>query len=103
MCILLQSMIFCTNLCTNLASKLLAFSVYTSHTVADNREIITMNWKKAPPLTQTQWIHRLKQVHVTEYMTARLQKKMDIFLQRWASVIILYYLNAISVLTLTSH
>ncbi|KAF7655423.1 hypothetical protein LDENG_00056120 [Lucifuga dentata] len=46
------------------------------------RKMITINWMKAFPPTQTQWTQRLKQVYIMEYMTAKLQMKMDTFVQR---------------------
>ncbi|KAF7645302.1 hypothetical protein LDENG_00206850, partial [Lucifuga dentata] len=52
------------------------------------RKIITIHWMKAFPPTQTQWTQRLKQVYIMEYMTAKLQMKIDTFVQRWTPVML---------------
>lgn len=50
------------------------------------KKMITVHWKEEQPPNLAQWTQRLKQVYIMEKMTACLQMKMDIFLQRWKSI-----------------
>ncbi|KAF7646198.1 hypothetical protein LDENG_00191690 [Lucifuga dentata] len=51
-------------------------------------KMITINWLKPHPPTLEQWTQRLRVVNCMENITASLQLRMDIYLQRWTSVIL---------------
>ena len=55
-------------------------------------KMITVNWLKPHPPTLEQWTQRLKTVNCMENITAKLQLRMDKYLQRWAPVI-MYLMN----------
>ncbi len=52
--------------------------------IAKKNDNSTLEGEGSPSLVQ--WTQRLKQVYIMEKMTACLQMKMDIFLQRWKSI-----------------
>lgn len=50
------------------------------------KKMITVSWLKPQPPTVIQWKNKLKEVYVMEQITARLQMKMDLFLDKWSLI-----------------
>ena len=50
-------------------------------------KMITRNWLKPHPPTLDQWSQRVKAVNCMESITAKLQFRMVIYLERWSPVI----------------
>lgn len=50
------------------------------------KKMVTVFWLKPQPPTISQWKNKLKEVYNMEQITARLQMKMDIFMDRWSHI-----------------
>lgn len=65
------------------------YSVYSMFLLMVARKMITLNWMKVLSQNIFHWTQRLKTpVYTIQYMTAKLQMNMGMFLQRWTTVML---------------
>lgn len=50
------------------------------------KKMITVSWLKPQPPAVIQWKNKLKEVYIMEQITARLQMKTDLFMDKWSSI-----------------